>query len=220
MLKSIILIISLFFYINCAYNGIDVSVHQGGNVDFTKVKNAGKNFVIIRGGYGKSTKDTYFEQNYNNAKNAGMNVGVYWYSYGYSVEDSTKEAYKCLEVIKGKKFEYPIYYDIEEGNTFNQGVSVVSGMADNFCTILQNNGYFCGIYSSKSHLETYFNQNVRNKYTIWVAQYYSSCTYSGAYKIWQSSDKGRVNGISGDVDLDTSYEDFPSIIKNGHFNGF
>ena len=220
MLKSIILIISLFFYINCAYNGIDVSVHQGGNVDFTKVKNAGKNFVIIRGGYGKSTKDTYFEQNYKNAKNAGMNVGVYWYSYGYSVEDSTKEAYKCLEVIKGKKFEYPIYYDIEEGNTFNQGVSVVSGMADNFCTILQNNGYFCGIYSSKSHLETYFNQNVRNKYTIWVAQYYSSCTYSGAYKIWQSSDKGRVNGISGDVDLDTSYEDFPSIIKNGHFNGF
>ena len=220
MLKSIILIISLFFYINCAYNGIDVSVHQGGNVDFTKVKNAGKNFVIIRGGYGKSTKDTYFEQNYKNAKNAGMNVGVYWYSYGYSVEDSTKEAYKCLEVIKGKKFEYPIYYDIEEGNTFNQGISVVSGMADNFCTILQNNGYFCGIYSSKSHLETYFNQNVRNKYTIWVAQYYSSCTYSGAYKIWQSSDKGRVNGISGDVDLDTSYEDFPSIIKNGHFNGF
>ena len=220
MLKNIILIISLLFYINCAYSGIDVSVHQGGNVDFSRVKAAGKNFVILRAGYGKSTRDTYFEQNYNNAKNAGMNVGVYWYSYGYSVEDATKEAYKCLEVIKGKKFEYPIYYDIEEGNTFNQGVSVVSGMADTFCTIMQNNGYFCGIYSSKSHLETFFNQYTRNKYTIWVAQYYDRCTYSGAYKIWQSSCKGRVNGISGDVDLDTSYEDFPSIIKNGHFNGF
>lgn len=219
-MKSIILIFSLIFCIKCAYNGIDVSVHQGGNVDFNKVKAAGKNFVILRAGYGKSTKDTYFEQNYRNAKSAGMNVGVYWYSYGYSVDDSTKEAYGCLSAIKDKKFEYPIYYDIEEGNTFNQGINVVSGMADNFCKILQNNGYFCGIYSSKYHLQSYFSEYVRNKYTIWVAQYYTSCTYTGAYKIWQSSCEGRVNGINGDVDLDTSYEDFPSIIKNNHFNGF
>jgi len=219
-MKNIILIISLIFYINCAYSGIDVSVHQGGNVDFKKVKADGKNFVILRAGYGKSTKDTYFDRNYENAKAAGMNVGVYWYSYGYSVDDSTKEAYGCLDVIKGKKFEYPIYYDIEEGKTFNQGISVVSGMADNFCQILQNHGYFCGIYSSKAHLDSYFSQTVRNKYTIWVAQYYNRCTYTGAYKIWQSSSEGRVNGISGNVDLDTSYEDFPSIIKNGHFNGF
>ena len=60
MKTNIILIISLLIFINCAYDGIDVSVHQGSNVDFKKVKAAGKNFVILRAGYRKSTKDTYF----------------------------------------------------------------------------------------------------------------------------------------------------------------
>lgn len=62
--------------------GIDVSTWQG-NIDFSKVKAAGIDFVIIRAGYGReiSQKDKYFEQNYKNAKAAGLNVGAYWYSY-------------------------------------------------------------------------------------------------------------------------------------------
>ena len=68
--------------------------------------------------------------------------------------------------------------------------------------------------------ENYFTDEVKNKYTIWVAQYNTKCTYKGAYKIWQKSNTGRVNGISGDVDLDISYSNFPQIIKNAHLNGF
>ena len=69
MFKNLILISFLIFLTNCSYNGIDVSVWQGPNIDFKKVKNAGKNFVIIRAGCG-SSKDKYFESNYKKAKAA------------------------------------------------------------------------------------------------------------------------------------------------------
>ena len=71
-----------------------------------------------------------------------------------------------------------------------------------------------------SGINNYFDNEVKTRYSIWVAQYYDRCTYTGTYKIWQKSSKGRVNGITGDVDLDESYEDFPKIIKNAHLNGF
>ena len=102
------------------YKGIDVSQHQG-NIDFGKVKAAGYDFVIIRAGYGKyaSQKDPYFEQNYAGAKAAGLNVGAYWYSYADSTANAKLEAEACLQVIKGKTFEYPIYFDLEERSQFN-----------------------------------------------------------------------------------------------------
>ena len=95
--------------------GIDVSSWQG-NIDFGKVKASGIDFVIIRAGYGREVSqiDKCFVQNYNAAKVAGLDVGAYWYSYADSAEDAVKEAKACMEVIKGKKFEYPIYFDLEK----------------------------------------------------------------------------------------------------------
>ena len=219
MFNKFILISSLIFSILCAYDGIDVSEHQG-NIDFNKVKQSGKNFVIIRGGYGYTYIDPYFEQNYKNAKAAGLNVGFYWYSYGTSEDSGISEANKALSVLKGKKFEYPIYYDVEEARSHNLGVTRVSNMINNFCSIMESNGFFCGIYASKSHFDTYFNNYVKTRFTVWVAQYYDRFTYGGDYKILQYSSTGRVGGINGNVDLDVSYEDFPSIMKDVHLNGY
>lgn len=108
--------------------GIDVSQHQG-KIDFSAVKKSGIDFVIIRAGYGKYSKqkDPYFEQNYKNAKAAGLSVGAYWYSYAASAEDAKNEAKTCLEAIKNKKFEYPIYFDLEESSQFSKG--------KNFCSL-------------------------------------------------------------------------------------
>ncbi len=44
--------------------------------------------------------------------------------------------------------------------------------------------------------------------------------YSGDYGLWQYSWTGRIDGISGDVDLDYAYKDYPTIIKNSGLNGF
>jgi len=219
MFKGLLIILAIFL-VKCSYNGIDVSVWQGPNVDFNAVKNSGINFVILRAGYGTGTVDKYFETNYQKAKAAGLNVGAYWYSYAETLDDSTKEANAMLDALKGKQFEYPVYYDIEERSIFDKGVDFTSGIAKNFCTILEGKKYFCGLYASLNFFKNYFNHEVKNKYTIWVAQYNSKCTYDEPYKIWQRSSKGSVPGISGNVDLDISYENFPPIMKEKHLHGF
>ncbi len=127
--------------------GCDISAWQG-DVNFSGVKNSGKTFVILRAGTGAGNKDKYFDTNYSKAKAAGLNVGVYWYSYASTTSDGTNEANHVLNVISGKKFEYPIYYDIEESSIFNLGIT--STLAKNFCSLLEGRKYFCGIYASKS----------------------------------------------------------------------
>jgi len=215
----LILLPLVFLLVKCKYNGIDVSEHQA-NIDFQRVKKSGINFVIMRAGIGHGRKDKYFEENYKKAKAAGLNVGAYWYSKALSVADSTSEAKYVLNALKGKKFEYPIYYDIEEKSLFNKGKKLTSDIAKNFCKILQSNGYLCGIYASLSYFNNYFTDEVKKKFTIWVAQYNTHCDYKGDYKIWQKSSHGSVSGIKGRVDLDECYYDFPSHIKQKKLNGF
>lgn len=203
--------------------GIDVSKWQG-NIDFAKVKSDGVGFVIIRAGYGKelSQKDVCFENNYANAKAAGLPVGAYWYSYATSASEAEAEAKACLECIKDKQFEYPIFYDVEESNTLKLGKSTVSSIIKTFCSYLEKQVYFVGLYMSRSALSSYVTDEVQKAYALWVAEWGSKCNYSGCGKIglWQSSSTGNVTGISGNVDLDTAYVDYPTTIQNGGFNGF
>ena len=133
-----ILLLSLLALLNCDWNGIDVSVWQGANVDFNKVKAAGKNFVILRAGIGTSV-DKYFESNYKKAKAAGMNVGVYWYAKATTEKASKEEAQHCLNAISGKQLEYPVYYDIEQKEVLAKGKSHCSAIATDFCTIMEKN---------------------------------------------------------------------------------
>ena len=202
-------------------HGIDVSKWQG-NIDFNKVKAAGVDFVIIRAGYGRyiNQKDPYFEQNYKRAKAAGLNVGAYWYSYANSVTDAKAEAATCLEVIKGKQFEYPIFFDLEEKTQFVQGKTFCSNLVVAFCDALEKAGYFAGLYISRSPLTQYITAEVQKKYTLWVAEYGAKLNYNGDVGMWQNTRSWRVAGVNGNVDHDYSYIDYPTIIKNGGFNGF
>lgn len=191
--------------------GIDVSRHNG-TIDWNKVKNSGKvDFVILRAGYGKllSQKDSRFEEYYKACEKMSIPVGIYWYSYALSEQEAVQEAKVCLSCIKGKKISYPVYFDIEEKSQFRLGKLLCSKMADAFCSTIKKEGYQSGIYASKSNLETYLNLEVRQKYTIWVAHYgVSKTTYNGKYDMWQKSEKGKINGITGNVDLDECYVNF------------
>ena len=204
--------------------GIDVSSWQGV-VDYRKVKAGGIDFVIIRAGFGRevSQKDNCFEQNYSAAKAAGLDVGAYWYSYADSAEDAVREAKACMEVIKGKKFEYPIYFDLEEQSQFAKGKNFCfcDSVIKAFCGELEKNGYLAGLYCSTYYLNNFVSNNVAGKYPLWVAQYNYRCTYTAnKYGIWQYSSEGRVNGISDNVDMDYCYTDYPTIVKNGGYNGY
>lgn len=206
-------------------NGIDVSKHNG-SIDFAKVKNAGYSFVIIRAGIGIATpKDPMFEVNYSKAKAAGLNVGAYWFLRSLTPEDARKEARMFIDILQGKMFEYPVYLDLENDPNYGYyplktGKANCSAMVQAFCEEVENAGYFVGLYTSKSVLETLLNENVKSKFSIWCAQWASQCTYKGTYGIWQKSEKGKINGIAGDIDLNVSYQDFPTIIKSLGKNGF
>lgn len=201
--------------------GIDVSQWQG-NINFAQVKAAGLDFVIIRAGYGKTAaqKDPYFEQNYTRAKAAGLNVGVYWYSYAQSTAEAQLEAAACMECIKGKKFEYPIFFDLEESSQFAKGRSFCDSLVTTFCSALEKAGYFAGLYISRAPLQSSISPEVANKYALWVAEYDSRLNYSGSVGMWQNTSSYRVNGISGNVDHDFAYVDYPRLIKQGGYNGY
>lgn len=201
--------------------GIDVSVWNGA-VNFDLVKSSGIDFVIIQAGYGKhlNQKDRYFEKNYANAKKANLNVGAYWYSYANSVEDAKQEALTCISIIKDKKFEYPIYFDVEEQSQFNKGKFFCDSIIETFCNELENNNYYAGLYMSLYYLKNYVSESVAKKYALWIADYSNKPTYNIPYGMWQYTPNGYVSGVSDKCDMNYSYIDYPSIIINSKLNGY
>ncbi len=199
--------------------GIDISRWQG-KPDFSRLKTE-VDFIILQAGYGRysSQKDSEFERSYAECKKYGIPVGVYWYSYAKSNADALVEARACMEVIAGKRFEYPIYYDLEEG-LGALGRALVSSIATAFCDALEKAGYFSGIYISRSPAQSYLTDEVCKKYALWLAEYGSTLNWSGAVGMWQNSSTGRFTGISGNVDTDFCYEDYPKMIKSAGLNGY
>lgn len=205
---------------NIVAKGIDVSKHQG-TIDFAKVAKAGVDYVIIRAGYGKllSQKDPKFETYYKDAKAAGLKVGAYWYSYAMTASEAKTEAEVCMKVLTGKTFEYPIYFDLEEKDAFAQGKDVCSAMVEAFCGALEKSGYYAGLYMSRSPLQNYITSDVAKKYSLWVAEYNSTCKYSGSYDMWQYSSTGKVDGIGGNVDMDYAYTNLAAAVAKAGKNG-
>jgi GH25 family lysozyme M1 (1,4-beta-N-acetylmuramidase) len=176
-------------------------------------------FVILRAGYGQGGNDSVYERYYKKCKEIGMPVGAYWYAKATTVKGAREEANYFLNKLKGKKFEFPVYYDIEENSIFATGRNNVSNMLKEFCTILENNKYYCGVYSSRSFLDEYFTNEVLNRYDIWMAQYASSTSYT-KHLIWQFTGSGTLSGKPGECDLNYCYYDYPTLIKSKHFNGY
>lgn len=202
-----------------AKKGIDVSQWQG-DINWNDVRT---DFVILRAGYGRvaSQVDTKFERNYNGAKQAGIPVGAYWYSYAMSEDEAREEARVFMSIIKGKQFEYPVYFDVEEQKTLALGRDKVSAIITAFLNEMEKNGYFAGLYMSASPLTTYTTQYVKDRYAVWVAHYgVNKTTYSGQYGMWQYSSTGKINGINGNVDMNECYVDYPALIKKDGRNGF
>lgn len=198
--------------------GIDVSVHQGA-IDWAKVKQSGIEFAIIRSGYGKIAKqeDKNFVKNYNGATMHGIPVGSYWYSYATTVEGAIQEADTCLNVLNGRKFDLPIFFDQE----YEPGILALSTQQRTDIVIAFTNriraaGYKVGLYASLDFIKTKLNdKQIPDDVVRWVAQYSSKCDYTGKLYAWQKSSKGKVNGISGNVDLDELYDDnISSFIPN------
>lgn len=193
--------------------GIDISVWQG-KIDWSEVaKDENVKFVIIRAGYGKysSQKDDRFEEYYAGCKRYNIPCGAYWFSYAISKEEAIQEAKACIECLKGKQFEYPILFDVEHSSQRNKAIA--DAIIPAFCDTLRNAGYYTGVYTYYSFINSYISESVYSKYDLALAHYASSTPWSNK-EIWQYSDKGKIDGINDAVDLDYCYvEDYPEKIK-------
>ena len=189
--------------------GIDVSKHNG-SINWAKVKSDGVEFAILRIGYGGSVpvKDEQFENNYNNAKANGIPVGVYLYSYADTEDEARLEANSVLNWLNGRHLDLPIYFDIEDKKQLNISKEARNNLCKIFCDIIESAGYWAGIYSNKDWAVNKIDgKELGKRYTYWIAQYNSKCTYDGEYAIWQYSSSGKVNGISGNVDMNYMYKE-------------
>lgn len=203
------------------YKGIDVSKWQG-RIDWNLVKSDGIQFAMIRSsfGWGDGSEDFLFDTNYENAKKVDMPVGAYHYSYARTPAEAIKEAEYCHSIIKGKKFEYPVAFDMEENGVASLGKERVSAIAKAFCEKMESYGYYVCIYANKHWLENYFTEEILDNYDIWLAQWTEKPTFNKPYGMWQKSSRGKVAGISGYVDLDIAFKHYPSIMKYNGLNGY
>ena len=204
--------------------GIDVS-HWQGDIDWEQVKASGIDFVIVKAGGSDAGfyTDSRFEENYAGAKAAGLMVGAYYFvgEYCKSSGDGAADAERFIDILKDKQFEYPVYIDFEapDGSDMEGNTDAVIA----FCQTMEDNGYFVGIYASEiSGFHDRLNDSELQSYSHWVARYGDrpSSIPEDVFHIWQYSSEGSVAGIDGNVDMDVSYVDLETVIKNACLNGF
>lgn len=188
--------------------GIDVSEHQG-SIDWAKVRADGVGSVIIRAGYGQTHIDKHFTKNIAGAAENGLKIGIYWFSYAYTKEMAQKEAQACLDAIAPykDKITLPVFYDWEydsmnyaKKNGKKPGKTLITAMNKAFCDKIKAAGYKAGIYYNLDYKNNYIDLLRLDGCYKWYA-YYTNVKQTGC-NIQQYSSKGKVNGISGNVDMD------------------
>ena len=204
--------------------GIDISYWQRG-IDFDRIKAEKVDFIILRACYGNS-KDVCFDKFYDEAKKRGFNVGCYLYGLARNVAQAREEAHTLIEYcLKGKKFEYPIYYDVEDKIMLDLGIRETTDIVKAFCEVIENAGYYTGIYMNENTFSReVFGTELSRLYTQWRAKWTREENKPVLVDMWQFGGETnllRSNRIAGYVvDQNFSYVDFPKIIKEKGLNGY
>ena len=203
-----------------SYKGIDVS-HFQGNIDWNKVK-GNIDFAILRLGWignnNNHTLDTKFETYYNACKSTGIPIGIYVYNYCNSEDTVKSGAEWTVNQLKDKGIDLPIYIDMEDRSIENLGKDKLTSICIAFNTVIENAGYWAGVYANLNWYTNYLNKDtIKARYTTWVAHYgISQDRYLGQYDMLQYSDTGKISGISGNVDMDIMYRDLINEIKESN----
>lgn len=190
--------------------GIDVSKWQGA-IDFSKIKKAGAEFVIIRVGHqngigGEYVLDPYFKRNIKEAIDNDLEVGIYFYSYADSKKEAQKQAEWVIKQIKDYDITLPVAFDFESFTSFNSmnlSLYQLNEVAEAYFSALEDKGYDTMLYGSKNYLNAVWKYNT-NK--VWLAHYTDKTDYDKDYIMWQLCQDGVIDGINGFVDIDILYK--------------
>ena len=183
--------------------------------------------IILRLGFAytaskKMEEDDSFADYYAAAKKYNIPVGVYYFGAATTAGEASREADFIISLLKkyNCKLEMPVYYDLETEDQVDLTQAECTEVARTFCNKLKAAGYFVGIYCNKYFARDELYASRLSDYHFWIAEYNSSCTYNGAYGMWQYTETGRVSGIDRVCDKNYCYYDYPSYIKANGLNGF
>ena len=201
-------------FVQQAKGVIDVSEWQG-DIDWAKAKADGVEGVIIRLGYGEGNNaDKKAQRNISECKKLGIPFGIYWYSYADTPSLAKEEGADVVAKLKQfgvnpSDLAYPVYYDLEkwtwEGHQPPTDPNVYNNIVNNWYSALQSAGYKnLGVYSYTSYLRGPLKHADIYAKTAWVAQYGARMgfdSFSTNSRGWQYTSTGKVDGISGNVDM-------------------
>ncbi len=198
-----------------SHKGIDVSSHQG-DINWDLVAQDGVEFAMIRvglRGYGKEgnlREDAKFDANIQGAQAAGIKVGVYFFSQATNDAEVLEEANLCLQKIAPYHLDCPVVYDVEmtreDGRMNNISMEERTHLTQLFCQTIENAGYRPMIYHNTQMSALKIDIAALEAYDKWYASYSEQMFYPYEYKIWQYSDKGQIQGIGGNVDMNICFE--------------
>lgn len=214
-------------FVQQAKGVIDVSGWQG-DIDWAKAKADGVEGAIIRLGYGEGNNaDKKAQRNISECKRLGIPFGIYWYSYAdtpaLAKEEGTDVVAKLKQFgVNPSDLAYPVYYDLEkwtwEGHQPPTDPNVYNNIVNNWYSALQSAGYKnLGVYSYTSYLQGPLKYADIYAKTTWVAQYGARMGFDSFptnSRGWQYTSSGKVDGISGNVDMNAfGNKEYESLIN-------
>lgn len=214
-------------FVQQAKGVIDVSEWQG-DIDWAKAKADGVEGAIIRLGYGEGNNaDKKAQRNISECKRLGIPFGIYWYSYADTPALAKEEGADVVAKLKQfgvnpSDLAYPVYYDLEkwtwEGHQPPTDPNVYNNIVNNWYSALQSAGYKnLGVYSYTSYLQGPLKHADIYAKTTWVAQYGARMGFDSFptnSRGWQYTSSGKVDGISGNVDMNAfGNKEYESLIN-------
>lgn len=195
--------------------GIDVSKYQG-NIDWEKVAAEGVEFAFLRVGLrgygsGKIVEDDSFETNIQGALRSGIKVGVYFFSQATTEEEAIEEANFVLEKIAPYQVDCPVVFDVEKVSDSTARMNQLTPQERTNVTIafldtIEAAGYQSMFYHNMETALLLLELDRLEDYDRWFAYYGEQFYYPYQYGVWQYSEKGRIDGIDADVDLNIAFE--------------
>jgi len=195
--------------------GVDVSAYQG-KIDWKKVRQSGIEFALIRLGYrgyesGKLVEDEYARDNLMGAREAGLKVGAYFFSQALNKKEVDQEIAFMMEVLDGFLPDMPLVLDWEipasNARTARMDQKTLTEIQKYYCQTITEKGYEPMIYFNWYQSEHLYVLNELEDYPFWLALYQDRMTYPWKVEMWQYTDKGKVPGINGNVDLNVYMPD-------------
>lgn len=194
--------------------GITISKYQNraGAIDWGRVKADGVSFAMIRLGY-HNDLDPYFDENMKNAQNHGLKCGVFFYTQAMDTAAAVDEANFVLDIIKDYPVSYPVAYDVESQYLLDMGKTrqEITDQVNAFCQVIEAAGYRPIVYGSHEWLSRHMD-TAQIPYDIWYARYETSVNDYPNRTLWQYTENGLVDGISGEVCIDIAFLDYSQII--------